>query len=155
MRVRHDTETTTGERRVLSWIAGFDPPSQLVEKLTEVFILRDAVTHNHLWEVAGGTDRGRYAEVIAKRLVEISGDAKYGKIVDKETGLTPVLHLHVIPTRVDRTDVKKVLSVVWETMQFLRKEDDDFDCSVAMLNIAFSGALVVLKEFKQQFDSAI
>jgi hypothetical protein len=76
--------------------------------LTDVYVARDAIFHNHLWEIeyswGGSPSMMLYGAVKDPAF----GDKKYLARVNPTTRRTKALGISIVPTRVDRRDVKKV-----------------------------------------------
>jgi hypothetical protein len=120
---------------VAKYIKHIFPGFRIVKSLTEVFVLRDAIFHNHLWEVEF---TWRPMALESATLVPYKEDAKFNTVVDMTTRRTRNLRLHIVPTRVDRRDALKVFDVVWKTLLFLEQKDRKF-CYVSDQNVAFFG----------------
>jgi hypothetical protein len=100
--------------RLLS--AAVDADVELGE-IVEVFVLRDALVHNHLWVVGYAPDGSDIVVLEANLAAPHFGDAKYrGAVRD---GRTVNLGLTVVPTQVNRADAAKVLAVVARAIRFL------------------------------------
>ncbi len=84
--------------------------------VTEVFAVRDVIAHNHLW-------MKEYSKDYLTLLREASADAKLYKCVNPGEEITKVLGLKVIPTKIDRSDVIKVLDTVLDTLEFMDGEE--------------------------------
>lgn len=94
------------------------PDFHLEVEMVEIFIVRDILTHNHLWETLYDNNTG---ESISEKLS--NGDEKYKKNVDIDDKKTKILKLNVDPSKVTYSDAKSVLSVVWKILLFLEKKD--------------------------------
>lgn len=101
--------------------------------LTEVFVVRDAIFHNHLWEI---DFTWRPMTLENAELVPHREDKKYTNRVSIDTRRTKALRLHVVPTRVDRRDAVKVFDTVWNTLLFLENKDRNY-CYVSHRHVAF------------------
>jgi hypothetical protein len=84
--------------------------------LEDVYVLRDVLIHNHLWEI--DYQWGGSQPMVLKRATRspASGDKKYDRRVNSGTRRTKALRLSALPTRVNRTDVRKVFNTVWKTL---------------------------------------
>jgi hypothetical protein len=122
---------------VAKYIKHVFPGFRMVKALTEVFVLRDAIFHNHLWEVEF---TWRPMTLKSATLVPYKEDAKFNAVVNPATRRTRNLRLHVVPTRVDRRDALKVFDVVWKTLLFLERKDRNY-CYVSAQNVAFRGRM--------------
>jgi hypothetical protein len=77
----------------------------------EVFSLRDALVHNHLW-IQGISAETFEPTSLPSFLSEWYGDRKYYEAVNVQAGRTKQLGLNVNPTSVDTGDVRRVLRAV-------------------------------------------
>ena len=93
----------------------------LQKSLTEVFVLRDVLVHNHLWTLTTSPHQSKH--LILHRAVKDAeyGDSKYPVFVNPRTRRTSSLGLNVVPTSVGLREVAKVMDVLWRTFQFLEK----------------------------------
>jgi len=89
----------------------------LLPDVTEIFVLRDVIAHNHVWKVRFESNEE------GSRLIEMQhvagGDRKFEEVADMPTGTSKSLGLHLVPSMIDRSDVKKVLNVIVESMTAL------------------------------------
>lgn len=69
------------------------------------------------------------------------GDKKYSERVNPENRRTKALGLSVVPTRVDRRDVKKVFETIWKTLLFLEQNNRD-QCPISHIQVRFRGKTV-------------
>jgi hypothetical protein len=92
-------------------------------KLKEVFVLRDVLTHNHLWEWFRNEEGHR---VVTHRL--FGWDSKYKDVV-AESNLpmlagairTKMLGLPVVPGEQMRANAKTCFAVIWDALLFASK----------------------------------
>src|SRR4030095_14961663 len=92
-----------------------------LKELDEIYVLRDCLVHNHLIEL----EYSIHDLTLKKRnseKYERSGNRKYSNCVNSTTLKTKTLGLNVNPIRIDREDVKKILKVVWDTLNFLEEK---------------------------------
>ncbi|WP_295427809.1 hypothetical protein [uncultured Thiodictyon sp.] len=89
------------------------PDSTALEELAEVYIVRDALIHSHLWEL-------NVRE--ATRNIRC-GDKKFKKRVDEKTRRTKNLGLNVVPTSIDREDALKVFNAIWTALLDFKGKD--------------------------------
>lgn len=110
--------------------------------LEDVYVARDAIFHNHLWEIEYSWG-GSPAMVLHGAVRDPAfGDRKYSARVNSVTRRTKALGISVIPTRVDRRDVKKVFETVWKTLLFLEQKDRN-QCYVSHLHVRFRAKTVL------------
>ena len=94
-----------------------------LEEIRDVFVIRDVVAHNHVWTATVSVESSRWIEVSSIALDDLAGDAKYEKSVDPKGRRTRALALNTLPTKLERSDVAKVLAVVVRTLRFLDSEE--------------------------------
>lgn len=127
------------------------PGFRLNKALTEVFVLRDAIFHNHLWEV-----EFTWLPMTLKSatLVPHKEDSKFRAVIDTKNRRTRNLRLHLVPTRVDRRDALKALDVVWKTLLFLEKQDRSI-CYVSAHNVPFRGRMRPFTEVRDALANSL
>lgn len=86
----------------------------------EVFVVRDLLVHNHVWEIDLTADDSYNISVESASLAHGGTDSKYRRVVDSSTRVTKLLKLHVMPTQVDRSDAAVVVRNVWDSMLWLQ-----------------------------------
>ena len=136
---------------VAKYIKHVFPGFRLLKALTEVFVLRDAIFHNHLWEVEF---TWRPMSLKSAKLVPHKEDSKFRAVVDTRTRRTRNLRLHVVPTRVDRRDALKVFDVVWKTLLFLEQKDRNI-CYVSEHYVAFRRRMRPFHEVRDALANAL
>ena len=114
----------------------FPDDFKFLDELTEVFVLRDSIAHNHLWEVEFNWGERDALQLLSAQKQGYE-DKKYTNCVDKRRRKTKRLRLNVNPMRVDSKDVKKVLKMVWQVLLFLENKDRNL-CSVSHLRVVTS-----------------
>ena len=122
--------------------------------LTDIYVLRDTIFHNHLWEIeysfGGSPDM-----VLHNALKDPAfGDTKYSDRVNPNTRRTKALGLSVVPTRVDRRDVHKVFKTVWKILLFLEKKDMN-QCYVSIMRVGFRGKLILFSDLIAHLEAEI
>ena len=147
MRVRFINKATQAEidkTSVPEYLSKLYSDFPLKEALTELFILRDLIAHNHLWEIyfLWDDDKGMMPQSIQKKS---SGDQKYKKYVDATSNRTRKLGLNINPIKIDSTDVTKVLHTMWRTMIFLENKNRN-QCYVSHLSVRHGGSYVKFGE---------
>ena len=108
---------------VPDYLAQLRKSFSLQKSLTEAFVLRDVLAHNHLWTLTVSHHERRH--LILRRAVKDAefGDYKYSVAVNPKTRRTSVLGLNVVPTSVGLREVAKVFDVLWRALQFLEKAE--------------------------------
>jgi hypothetical protein len=72
-------------------------------------------------------------------------DKKYSALVNPATRRTKPLGISMVPTRVDRRDVKKVFETVWKTLLFLEQRNQN-ECYVSHLHVRFRGKTLLFDD---------
>jgi hypothetical protein len=92
--------------------------------LTEVFLIRNVLVHNHIWhlDVSDFDNLGSPTLSTPKEL-GFNTNKHYEQIVNLETRTTRLLDLNINPTSVDRTDVRKVFNLIWSTLKFMESQN--------------------------------
>ena len=100
--------------------------NNLAEKIEEIFVVRDAIAHSHLWEakITWEGDELRF-EVPPKLLVGY-GDNKFDKIVDLNSRTTRCLKLDVFPPRIHWRTAVIVLKQCAEALRFLESRNINY-----------------------------
>lgn len=130
------------------------PKLRHMKALTEIYVLRDTLMHNHLWEI--DYEWGGSPAMVLKGATKhpAYGDRKYKARVNEKTRRTRALNLNVVPSRVDRRDVLKVFDTVWKTL--LRFEATGrFQCYVSHEHVRFRGKIVLFSELRQELVNAL
>ncbi len=110
--------------------------------LIDVYVARDAIFHNHLWEIEYSW-RGSPAMVLHRAVKDPAfGDRKYSARVNSANRRTKALGISVVPTRVDRRDVKKVFETIWKTLLFLEQKNRT-QCCISAIHVRFRGKTVL------------
>jgi hypothetical protein len=119
-------EEPAKKRSVHEFLSQKYPDFEWGDELVEVFILRDVIAHNHLWEIESSSDRNIWTDLLRKQIHPLTDkwkDTKYRNYVDIEIARTKTLCLHVIPTQIERSDALKVLKVSKRTLDFLSTKE--------------------------------
>jgi len=105
------------------------PVDKLQDILTEVFVTRDVIVHNHIYKVEVFSDKKWAMLGHKQRLLKGYGfDAKYKGSVNSRTKKTKLLKLNVQPAKINFEDIFKVLVIT--------------DLLIAILQNMFGGAYI-------------
>ena len=99
------------------------PISGFVDKIEELFVVRDVIAHNHVWEAQFQWDDEGGLKLMSTQLRQGYGDTKFRRVIDGSTRKTRRLDLNVFPTRICRVDAIAVLKVAVDFLLFLENED--------------------------------
>ncbi len=125
------------------------------DELLEVFVVRNAIIHNHLWEI--DFSPGKSSPMIVRQATRAPADGKtssYKKCVIERLRRTKKLRLTVNPIRVDRKDAAKVFRVIWDTLLFIQSKDLDL-CSVSQVGIRYAGKRVTFGQLRGMLQEAL
>lgn len=92
------------------------PSYRRYKQLSDVYVVRDSIVHNHLWETESVQNRFDRRKLVNTRQSTWSGNKRYRERVNLETRRTKALSLHTVPTRIDRRDALKVMKVVLDAL---------------------------------------
>jgi hypothetical protein len=145
MRVRYINRASQPEIDKVSvpvYLKQLYPDFPFANELFEIHILRDVIAHNHLWELSFSWDDEK--DMVLNGVTRwSSGDSKYKSqdYVDTTNNKTKALGLNINPIKVDASDVKTVLHVMWNVLLFLENKNRN-QCYVSHLMVKYNGKLV-------------
>jgi hypothetical protein len=135
-------------RSALSFVRFACPTEDLGDRITEVFVCRDALVHNHLWEVAIRSDLSSdQPSTIVDAVLLSGGDEKYRQAVDSSGRSTRILGLNVIPSSVRRSDAAVALKTIIEVLDVLPRMDVQNMPSAADHQLRVNGKLGPLRQW--------
>jgi hypothetical protein len=106
---------------VPSYIAQLRKSFTLEKSLTEVFVLRDAIAHGHVWSLEVSS-HDRHGQLLRSAALGAQyGNDQFRKRVNLATRRTRAVGLHVVPSAVGRGEVIKVLDVIHRVLKFLAR----------------------------------
>jgi hypothetical protein len=100
--------------------------NDLADKVEEIFVVRDAIAHAHLWKakVFWTENDLRFTEPPVR--LPNYGDKKFHKNVDVNSRTTCQLKLDIFPPRIHRSTAVIALKECAEALQFLESKDRRF-----------------------------
>ena len=124
MRVRYKNQATQDEikKPVSEYLTNLYPDFPNKDELEEVFVIRDILAHNHLWEMSFLPVAGQGMKFIESNKKN-GGDKKYINRVDSSSKLTKKLGLNIIPTEIGMLDAKAVIQTIWKILLFLENKN--------------------------------
>ena len=155
MRVRYINRDRSPIKRisVVDYLLQLYPDYQRRNELIEVFVVRDVIAHNHLWEIDFSWTEESEMTLLQAEKESTAGDDKYKKVVDEQRR-TKTLSLNVVPTKVDRTDVFKVFDIVWETLMFLEKKNRN-QCYVSNIVVRINAQTRLFGEVRDELRNVL
>jgi len=106
---------------VPDYLASLRKSFGLRKSLTEVFVLRDAIAHGHVWTLSVSRHKAKGRILRRATLGAGYGDSKYRVALNARTRRTSILGLNLVPEAVGRREVAKVFDVVWRTLDYLAR----------------------------------
>jgi hypothetical protein len=142
LRFVQGSKVSTNARTALDVVLAVFPQLRHRKALIDVYVVRDVIFHNHLWEIQYSWGGSPTMVLQAATKHPAFGDKKYNARVNPTTRRTRALGLSVIPTRVDRHDVRKVFDTIWKTL-LLFEAQNRFQCYVSHEHVRFAGKTVL------------
>lgn len=130
-RVRHFDKTTDAKTKkwAMTYLASLDGCKRLANKFGEVYLLRNAIVHNHVFEYeqvwnSNGDYRDRKFSIDTSWQGERGATAysKYVEIKKYAEPKTKLLGLRVTPTRMGREDALTVFEIIYRVLKQLHKK---------------------------------
>lgn len=156
MRVRYiNRQNVPIERgQVVPFIQNLYPDYDKIVELTEVFVVRDVIAHNHLWEIDYSIGEDPSMSINAAKKEPSAGDRKYRGSVKPETMETTYLRLNVNPIKISRLDAYKVFEIIWETLLFFEKKNKN-QCYVSILPVRFKDKNRVFGDLRTEIKNSL
>jgi len=108
----------------------FSTNQGLINKLYEVYVLRDLIVHNHIWRISYEFDNNYNEIKIYQKLLEDygdkRGDKKYKDHVNKRKKITKTLKLNINPIKISKEDVNKIFKFVSTFFKFLEEQNREY-----------------------------
>ena len=149
MRVRYANSATQDQLdnvKVSAYLKSIFPKFKFEKEIIEIFILRDVLAHNHLWEIDAriNEDGDLQQENISKRS---NGNKKYKHYVNESVHKTKNLELNVNPIKVGFQDIRTVFKSMWKILLFLESQDRS--------QVYVSSIRVTYKEKRIKFEELV
>jgi hypothetical protein len=126
-------------------------PDELENKVEEIFVLRDVIAHNHVWEAEFYWDDKGKMKLVKAELTNGYGDKKYKKVVDSKNRKTKILGLNIFPNRICRADAIKVLKTAYSFLQAIENIDRNY-FSVSGQIVKYKGSVMPFTEFMNRIE---
>ncbi len=138
LRLFQGSKVPASARTALDVVFAIFPRLRHRKALTDVYVLRDSIFHNHLWEIEYSWGGSPTMVMHAASKHPAFGDKKYTARVNPRTRRTRALGVNVVPTRVDRRDVLKVFDTIWKTLLIFEAQGRS-QCYVSHEIVRFAG----------------
>jgi hypothetical protein len=113
-------------KKPVSFVQSSYPDSDFPNRIEEIFVVRDTIAHNHIWDTKFEWDDNLQMKLVSAELIEGYGDKKFHNVLDPTRCKTRYLGMNLYPTRICRNDALIVLKTVVDFLKFLEKEDRRF-----------------------------
>jgi hypothetical protein len=124
------------------------------QRLSELFVLRDAIAHNHVWLLNYLWSEGKRRKLTSAVRTTWSGNRRLEKRLNPNTFRTKVLRANVIPDRMDRKDVYAALAVSLSVLAVLAKRGAN-PVTVTNSIVGFKGQLVPFSVLQDKVADAL
>jgi hypothetical protein len=134
---------------VLKYFENAFDSKELTGKLKELFILRDIIAHNHIWDVKIFTNtKGlRFADEPQHLGEPLYGDKKFREIYKQSKNrLTPILKLNLFPTKIGKSDAITVLKCMYDILLSIEKVDKRY-CYISHIPVSFGNLNLQFGDF--------
>jgi hypothetical protein len=112
----------------------------LAEKVEEIFVVRHAIAHAHLWKAKVDQIDLRFIELPTR--LPGYGDNNFDKVVDPSSRTTRRLKLDVFPSRIHRGTAITVLKECADALESLESKHKEFFLPLAHRQVRFRGKSV-------------
>lgn len=112
---------------ILNLINQDSPNLDFYHKIKELFVVRDVIAHNHVWEAQfTNNSRGDMELVDNPILQDGYGDKKYKDVLDISRQQTKLLKINIYPTRIGYLDALVVLNIAVDFLSFIENIDREY-----------------------------
>lgn len=150
VRYMNDNLVPKNTNKTLDVLFALYPTFPFKKAITEVYVIRDLITHNHLWDIDLKWTGHKVAIGDATKHSAF-GDKKYFERVNLGKRRTKALNLSIVPTRINRIDTIKIFETIWKALTFLERKNHN-QCPVSHNYIRFNRKAIpfekLLKELK-------
>lgn len=124
-RIRYLEKNKTDNLKFFS--SKFSNNSDWINKLHEVYVLRDLIVHNHIWRISYEFDNNYNEIKIYQKLLEgygdKRGDKKYKNYVNKRKKIAKTMKLNVNPIKINKEDVNKIFKFLSDFFKFVEGQN--------------------------------
>jgi hypothetical protein len=141
------------ERNPLRFLQAAFPDCAVLPDLTEVFVARDLIAHNHVWEASIQWDADNNLHLLDASLLS-GGDRKFKEVLNTADRTTNRLGLNLFPPRVNLQDAAIALRVVERFLTYLEEKDRTYFYMSPQI-VEFRGRVVDFETLVSAAESAI
>src|SRR5690606_34218681 len=110
-------------KKPIKFVRDTFPTNGFADYLEELFVVRDVIAHNHIWEAQIFWDENYDLKLISANLSAGYGDNKFNQVVDPKSRSTKLLKINLFPTRISKQDCVITLKRAVEFLLFLENQD--------------------------------
>lgn len=134
-------------KKPIKFIRSTYPESGWADKIEELFVVRNVIAHNPIWEAKVYWDDNMTLKLFSAKIAdEFGGNRAFKKVIVQETRKTRLLGINLFPTRISRDDALIVLKNAAEFLLFLENKDRNY-VYISPQHIMFQGNLVPFTKF--------
>lgn len=137
-----DRQQSKTESNSHTYLPIVDPsfPAALLEDLTDIYVLRDAIAHGHIWTVEYMIRRDAI-DVTSRSIHPGYGDTKHKLRVDQSTGLTHRLALNALPSEIGLREAATALKTLASCIRRL-VDAGAIELPAVQRRVRYNGSLV-------------
>ena len=154
LRFVQGAKIAASKRSAIDVVLAAYPRLRYRKALMDVYVLRDLLIHNHLWEIEYEWGGSHPMVLRSASKHPAYGHRMFEVRVNQITRRTKALGLSVLPSRTDRTDVLKVFNTLWKTL-LVFEATDRFQCYVSDQNVQFRGKTRPFAELRDEITNAL
>jgi hypothetical protein len=125
---------------------------ELANKIEEIFVVRDAIAHAHLWKAKITWEQNDLRFHAPPVRLPGYGDKKFETLVDPDSRTTRELKLDVFPTRIHRRTAIIALKECAEALHFLEERNRHF-VYLTPQHVLFAGKFTVFYKWVHELSS--
>ena len=114
-------------------------------EVIELFVARDVIAHNHVWEAVVTWHRSEGMTLSSSKKL-FGGNTIYDKVINKADMRTHRLRINLFPTRVNRKDAALALRTAGDLFSFLEAKDRRF-WYISPQPVEFNGEVLSFDQF--------
>jgi hypothetical protein len=121
------------------------PDQDFAARLEELFVVRDMVAHNHLWQAQFAWDENPGLKLLSAEQLEGYGDDKSRRVLNPTNRRTRLLGINLFPTRICCSDTAIVLKNALDSFLLLEDKDRRY-IYISSQHVRIGDALVLFTE---------
>lgn len=123
-------------------------------RLSELYVLRDAIFHNHVWILDFLTHESGNRKLLSANRVWWSGNNRLAQRLNPRTHRTKLLRLNTIPSRMDRKDLLKAFDITISVLRFMEQRGA-YPVHILQGTVGFQGSNIPFCRLRERLANAI